>query len=72
MQQHIPRDRLSGVTSYDARGSFVFVPGGGAAAGPIAEAVGTRATLIGAAALVVLPTALVLLSRDVRTLSRRV
>jgi MFS family permease len=71
MQQQIPRDRLSRVSAYDALGSFVFVPIGLAAAGPIAEAAGTRTTLVGAAVLIVVPTALVLLSRDVRTLGRR-
>jgi MFS family permease len=70
MQQEVPGDRLSRVSAYDALGSFVFVPIGLAAAGPIAEAAGTRPTLLGAAALIVVPTALVLSSREVRTLSR--
>jgi hypothetical protein len=71
MQQQIPHDKLSRVSSYDALGSFVFIPIGLAAAGPIADAIGTRAALLGAAALVVVPTALVLLSRDVRTLEQQ-
>jgi MFS family permease len=70
MQQQIPHDKLSRVSSYDALGSFVLIPVGLALAGPIADSLGTRATLLGAAALVVVPTALVLLSRDVRTLER--
>ena len=71
MQQHVPRELLSRAASYDALGSLVFLPVGFAVIGPIAAAVGDRATLIGAAALVVVPTALVLLSRDVRTIERR-
>lgn len=68
MQNEIPTDRLSRVSSYDALGSWGFIPLGLAAAGPLADAFGTRDTLFGAAVLVVVPTALVLLSRDVRTL----
>lgn len=71
MQQHIPRDRLSRVSSYDSLGSFVLIPLGLAVAGPLADSIGTRATLLGAAMLVVVPTALVLASREVRTLERR-
>jgi predicted MFS family arabinose efflux permease len=71
MQQEIPPDKLSRVYSYDALGSFVFIPIGQALAGPIAEAVGTRATLFGAAILVAVATLPVLAVRDVRTLERR-
>jgi MFS family permease len=47
------------------------MPVGYAIAGPVGDAVGTRATFIGAAAFVVVATSLVFLSRDVRTLERR-
>ena len=47
------------------------MPIGYAVAGPVAAAIGTRATFIGAAVLIVGATSLVLLSRDVRTLERR-
>ena len=40
MQQQIPQDRLSRVSSYDAIGSFVFIPIGAALAGPVAAAIG--------------------------------
>lgn len=70
MQQQIPREKLSRVYSYDMLGSFVLMPIGVAAAGPISALVGERATLIGCAVLVVAATAPVLLSRDVRTLER--
>jgi MFS family permease len=71
MQQEIPADKLSRVYSYDALGSFALMPVGLAAAGPIAELVGVRATLWGAAAIATGVTLAVLLSHDVRTLERR-
>jgi MFS family permease len=70
MQQQIPGEMLSRVYSYDALGSFVLFPVGFAAIGPIANAVGTRATLFGAAALVVGATLPVFAVRDVRELRR--
>ncbi len=72
MQQEIPEDKLSRVSSYDALGSFALIPLGLAAAGPIADLIGTRETLIGAAAISLVATLAVLLVRDVRTLPRRV
>jgi MFS family permease len=71
MQQEIPAEMLSRLYSYDALGSWVLMPVGYAVVGPIADAVGTRATLLGCAALTILATVPVLLSRDVRTLERR-
>ena len=40
MQQQIPPDQLSRVYSYDALGSFAFIPLGAAVAGPLADLVG--------------------------------
>ena len=71
MQQEIPQDRISRVYSYDMLGSIVLVPLGQAAAGPIGQVVGSRATLFGAAALIVVATLPVLAVRDVRALGRR-
>ena len=71
MQQEIPPRLLSRVYSYDALGSFVLVPVGLAAAGPVAELIGIRATLWGAAAIAVGVTLAVLFVRDVRTLERK-
>jgi MFS family permease len=68
MQEHVPADRLARVYSYDMLGSFVAIPLGQVAAGPLAEAYGVRPTLIGAAVLCMLAVAGMLLSRDVRTL----
>jgi MFS family permease len=71
MQQEIPPDKLSRVYSYDALGSIGLVPVGYAIAGPLADAIGVRATLWGAAAIGVAVTLAVLAVRDVRTLERR-
>ena len=72
MQQEIPADKLSRAYSYDALGSIGLVPVGYALAGPVADAIGVRATLWGAAAIGVAVTFAVLAVRDVRTLERRV
>jgi MFS family permease len=70
VMQEIPQEKLSRVSSYDALGSWVLMPVGYIVAGPLAAAIGTRATFISAAVLTIGATALVLLSRDVRTLER--
>jgi MFS family permease len=69
--QEIPTELLSRIASYDALGSWVLMPIGYAVAGPVAAAIGTRATFIAAAVLIVAATSAVLLVRDVRTLERR-
>lgn len=71
LQQEIPLEKLSRVSSYDALGSFALTPIGFALAGPFAQLFGTRATLLGAAALSLVTTLAVLLVREVRTLPRR-
>jgi MFS family permease len=70
VMQEIPQEKLSRISSYDALGSWVLMPLGYIAAGPVAAAIGIRATFTGAAVLTIGATALVLLSRDVRTLER--
>jgi MFS family permease len=70
VMQEIPQEKLSRISSYDALGSWVLMPLGFIVAGPLAAAIGTRATFISAAVLTIVATALVLLSRDVRTLER--
>jgi hypothetical protein len=72
VQQEIPQERLSRVSSYDALGSWVLMSLGFAIAGPVAAAIGDRATFLGAATIVIVASMLVLLSRDVRTLERRI
>lgn len=71
MQQEISQDRLSRVSSYDALGSFALIPLGLAAAGPVAEAIGTSTTLFAAGLISLTATLAVLLVRDVRDLRRR-
>ena len=70
MQQQIPPEQLSRLYSYDALGSFVFIPLGAAVAGPMADLVGVTETLVGAAVVIVVATALVLLIDQVRDLRR--
>lgn len=70
MQEQIPADRLSRVFSYDALGSFVFIPVGFAVAGPVASWLGVTATIWACAALITVATLLVLMSSDVRRMQR--
>ncbi|MFC7481706.1 MFS transporter [Luedemannella flava] len=68
LQDHIPPDRLARVYSYDALGSFVAIPLGEVAAGPVAHAVGVGPALVGAAGIVLVATIAAILNRSVRTL----
>ena len=71
IQQEIPQEKLSRVSSYDALGSFALTPIGLALAGPIAEALGTRITLFGAGLLSFVATLAVFAVPEVRKLQRR-
>ena len=68
MQEHIPADKLARVYSYDMLGSFVAIPIGQVAAGPLAERVGAQWALVGAAGVIALAAVGMLASREVRTL----
>jgi MFS family permease len=70
LQQEIPPDRLSRVSSYDALGSYALAPAGTAVAGPLAAAFGARAVLAAGGGLVVLLPLLVLGVPEVRRLRR--
>jgi MFS family permease len=70
LQQHIPDEKLSRVSSYDVLGSFALIPIGVAVMGPISGAIGVANTLIGAALVVVLATLAVISVADVRNLRR--
>ncbi|MBC8092125.1 MAG: hypothetical protein H7Y15_09355 [Pseudonocardia sp.] len=70
LQQNVPPDRLARVYSYDALGSFLAIPAGEVAVGPIAELVGIRPTLLGCAAVIVVVTAAALAHPSVRGLRR--
>ncbi|MCR6481722.1 MFS transporter [Amycolatopsis sp. OK19-0408] len=71
LQEHIPPEKLARVYSYDMLGSFVAMPLGQIAAGPLAEHAGREATLLGGAALVIGATVLVASHPQVRRLVRR-
>ena len=71
LQQHIPPDRLSRVSSYDWMVSLVFQPIAFAAVGPLSEAIGLTETLLAAAAVGVAANTGVLLVPSVRNLARR-
>ena len=70
LQQHIPGKVLSRVSSYDALGSFVFIPLGLVIAGPLAARFGVTETLWIFLAIGATAVGAALLSRDVRTLRR--
>ncbi|MFF7634295.1 MFS transporter [Kitasatospora sp. NPDC008050] len=71
LQQNVPADRLARVYSIDALGSFLALPLGEMAVGPLAHRFGERTTLLVAAALIALATGAALTSRAVRTLTVR-
>jgi hypothetical protein len=70
LQQEIPGEALSRVSSYDALGSYILIPLGLALAGPVATAIGTSTTLYAVAVLNAVAAAAVLGVREVRTLHR--
>ncbi|EOD67873.1 MFS transporter [Amycolatopsis vancoresmycina] len=71
LQENIPPDKLARVYSYDMLGSFLAMPLGQVAAGPLAEHAGRSATLLGGAALIVGATAIVLVNPQIRGLVRQ-
>ncbi|MCU7728275.1 MFS transporter [Actinoplanes sp. KI2] len=71
MQEHVPPEKLARVYSYDMVGSFVAIPIGEVAVGPIAQVAGQEATLIGAGVLMMISVVAMLSSRDVRTLRHK-
>lgn len=70
LQQNIPQEKLSRVYSYDALGSFVLIPLGLVAAGPLAAAIGIEETLWLAGGVIAVGTVGMLMVPDVRTLRR--
>jgi predicted MFS family arabinose efflux permease len=69
MQQRIPPDRLSRVTSYNTLGQILFVPVGYAVAGPVSEAAGVAVTLIACAGAIVVAAVAPLAVREIRLLA---
>ncbi len=70
LQQNVPLDRLSRVYSYDALGSFVFMPVGQILAGPLSIAFGVPATVAGAGFVIGVATLAALAVPAVRDLRR--
>lgn len=70
LQQNVRADRLARVYSYDAVGSFVAIPVGEIAVGPLADQIGLRPTLLGCATAICLATILALSTSSVRDLRR--
>jgi hypothetical protein len=70
LQQNVPPERLARVYSYDALGSFLAIPIGQIAVGPISSSVGTDTTLLILAGAVIVATLLALTSASLRTLER--
>jgi MFS family permease len=70
LQQHVPPDRLSRVASYDALGSFVAIPLGLVAAGPLSAALGTSTAIWLAVAVFLCANAACLLVPDLWRIRR--
>jgi hypothetical protein len=66
LQKNVPEEKLARVMSYEAVGSFAFVPLGLALAGPASAALGVGPALVWAGVLIVLAGPLVLLLPSVR------
>jgi MFS family permease len=71
VQEQVPADSLSRVSSYDWMVSLLIFPAGSALAGPMADALGARTALLAFAALAGLPVLAVLLVPAVRAVRRR-
>jgi MFS family permease len=70
VQERVPANVLSRVSAYDWTGSLAFMPLGFAAAGPVASAIGIRATLICGGIWCAISVAVMLSVRDIRNLER--
>ncbi|MBE2999906.1 MFS transporter [Nocardiopsis sp. HNM0947] len=71
VQENVPQERLSRVYSYDALGSFVAMPVGQIAIGPVAEAAGPGRALALVASATLLATLAAVAVPSVRGLRRR-
>jgi MFS family permease len=71
VQENIPPERLSRVYSYDALGSFVAMPVGQIAIGPVAEVIGPERSILIVAGLTIAATLTAIAAPSVRSLRRR-
>ncbi|HEX6489747.1 MAG TPA: hypothetical protein VF002_00065 [Gaiellaceae bacterium] len=70
-QEQVPAESMSRVSSYDAFGSFVLGPLGAALAGPVAVALGIRATLFGVVGVLAVTQAIVFAQPSVHAIRAR-
>jgi MFS family permease len=70
LQQHVPQETISRVSSLDWMVSLVFMPLGYTAAGPLADRIGVEETLLLAAALGTVASLSLLLVPSIRNLRR--
>jgi len=70
MQEHVPPDMLSRVYSYDMLGSFIAIPVGQLAFGPLGAAFGVQHMILIAGVSYCAISLLTLLSRSVRSMTR--
>ena len=71
LQTHIPAQKLARVYAYDAMGSFVAIPVGEIAAGPLALQFGSPTVLLACAMAVVLATLVTSITPSIRQLDNR-
>ncbi|WP_039055918.1 MFS transporter [Enterobacter sp. Bisph1] len=72
LQTHIPPEKLARVYAYDAMGSFIAIPVGELAAGPLAMHYGTSKVLIASATAVVIASLVASLTPAIRRLDNSV
>jgi predicted MFS family arabinose efflux permease len=70
MQEHVPDEMLSRAYSYDSLGSFIAIPIGQLAVGPLGSAFGVQETIFVSGILFVVISVATLGSRSVRDLKR--
>jgi MFS family permease len=71
LQEHVPGDKLSRVSSWDALGAFALGPVGLVVVGPLAAVIGIQRTFIGAGSLIAIANLGALLTGSVRRLPAR-
>jgi MFS family permease len=71
LQQEIPPDKLSRISSYDALGGYALTPVGTAVAGPLAAAFGTTTVLTVSGILIAVVPLLLLFVPEIRQLRRQ-
>lgn len=69
LQTHIPSDKLARVYAYDALGSFIAIPVGELAAGPLAMRYGSSTILLASAVAVVIATIAACFTPSIRQLN---